>query len=235
MTIPSTSPGRGKTALALLLMLLGSALGGFVSIVAAFEWMPCLSFDPRWEDGCGDWNSVLLAAVSVIPTPLLFVGSAYFYFRRGKAAVPAQAAPSNTSRLSPSLLRQLRVTFAVMLVMSALPLLAMALEYQLPPFWEATSWVTELLGLLAHAVMVYRVAAHMYPKPMPTSWRLPRRWWDGSAPCPCSSICTSRWPAQPKSGLACLAELHIAATDDAASTGVRRGFRCIMTTLIRFP
>ena len=167
MTTQSTPRGRGKTVLVIFLMLIGSALGTFVAIVAAFEWMPCLSFDLRWEGGCGNWDYLLLAAVSIIPFPALFIGSAYFYFRRGPAGLPVQAAPAHTTPLSPALMRQWRIMFALMLVTSGLPLLAMARGYQLSSFWDAASWVAEFLGLLAHAVMVYRVAGYTSPKPMP--------------------------------------------------------------------
>jgi hypothetical protein len=149
---PARTPARSIAMLVAMLLL-----SGLVTVIVAYlalEWMPCQWFGSSFEGACGYGALWTAAGVAVLLWPLLFLGAAALYFRRGRdaAVVPAAAPPAR-------LVTQWRVVLALTLLAQLLPLLLAFTHVDLSPAADtALRWLI-LLMLVLNAVLVYLIAA----------------------------------------------------------------------------
>ena len=82
MTTQQTSPSALQTLLALLAMLIGSAVLAVAVAYVALENMPCRWFGSAFEGGCGFGALGASAGVALIVFVIAFGCAARLYFRR---------------------------------------------------------------------------------------------------------------------------------------------------------
>jgi hypothetical protein len=159
-------PGRGKTLLALLCMLIASVLVTGAAAYAALEWMPCRWFGSSFEGACGYGAVMATAMVALVLCPVLFVSLSLYYFRRGKGVVGAPASLVEGPFPAPALLKRWRATFAATMVANLLPFLLMFAAHDFSSLLQSALWWLGMLLLLANAVMAYQVANHLQRQPV---------------------------------------------------------------------
>ena len=169
MQTQQKSPSQAKTLLVLLGMFIASVLITAVIGFAALEWMPCHWFGSSFEGGCGYGAVMATLAVSMIVCPVLFVGSALLYFKRGRgsaATMATSAIDSEAAVPASGLITQWRLTFALTMVANLLPLLLMFSGTYLPSALGTALWWLGMLTLLANGFMAYKVARQVGQQPI---------------------------------------------------------------------
>jgi uncharacterized membrane protein len=161
MQTSNKSSSQARTLLVLLGMLIASVLVTAVFAYAALEWMPYRWFGSGFEGGCGYGAVMATLAASVILCPVLFIGSALLYFKRGKGAQAMselRVARGEMATPASGLVTQWRLAFAVAMVVNLLPLVLMFSGTDLPSELSiAFNWLGMLM-LLVNGFMAYKVA-----------------------------------------------------------------------------
>lgn len=140
----------------LVVMLLVSGLVTVIAAYLALEWMPCKWFGSNFEGGCGYGAVWTAAGVALLLWPLLFLGAAALYFRRGRDATDA---PALTEAAPPArMVTQWRVVLGLTLLAQLLPLLLVLAHVNFSSEADTVLRWLALLMLVLNAVMVYRIA-----------------------------------------------------------------------------
>ncbi|MYM71004.1 hypothetical protein GTP56_02170 [Duganella sp. FT134W] len=155
---PARTPARSIAMLVAMLLL-----SGLVTVIAAYlalEWMPCRWFGASFEGGCGYGAMWTAAGMAVLLWPLLFLGAAALYFRRGRDATPSPVPMADAP--SAQLVKLSRVVLGLTLLMQLMPLLLALAHVDLSLVADmALRWLT-LLMLVLNAVFVYLIAVRSH-------------------------------------------------------------------------